>query len=306
MKKLLYFLLLALLTSCVKHKDSDYTSGEDLQVLYEKVWAYDDPSDLSSRAGVLGYYNKVKFIDYDKNYPKYIKISANQDKEYYVKSNLVAPKRVYSIEKISEEIKAGIRARSQYSNKKINHLINLSFWQSLIISLIFLLILFLIWKNFYRLELMFAKKSIKNKVIIYRPWFIKNALLSGLVLGAFHTFFAPTETEWFLFEGFSIYPKFPSLVHYILWVASMFFIASLVIIVIKSFLRFELVIAIIYSTLISILMLIYFYSGLLFGGIVAAVLFFVGNSKGSGSQPANEVYDPSKSARWNKLERFYK
>lgn len=305
MKKIIYFFILLILISCNKKKEYEFIEGESLQVLYENVWAYKNPDDLSSRAGILGYYNKVDYLGYNEDYPDYVKVKTNKGKEYYVKTSLLAPKRIYSIDRLSAELEEGTRQRSQYSNRKLTSLIDLSFWPSLVVSIILISILFLVWKNYYKIEMKFIDRSKTNKRIMYKPWFIKNALLSGIVIGAFHAFFAPRETEWFLYEGFSIIPNFPSSIDYILWFAMMYFIVSIFIAIIQTLKRFEKTAALKYSLIIFILMLVYFYSGLLFGGIVAAGLFFYGfHSKGSVADP--KIVDSSKSERWNKLKRFYK
>jgi hypothetical protein len=188
------------------------SEGESLQVLYNRIWAYKNPDDVSTRAGALSYSNKITFVESDAKYPGFIKIKAIKGHEYYVKEDLVASQKKYSKSKLADEIASGKRYRSQYGPYNLYKYSPLPFWPTIGVSAVFLIMLYFIWKNFYKIDNWFHKFSNKRGAVLNRPWFIRYSLLSGLVIGAFWTFFAPDETEWFLYEGFRLWTDFPSII----------------------------------------------------------------------------------------------
>jgi hypothetical protein len=70
--------------------------------------------------------------------------------------------------------------------------------------------------------------------------------------------------------------------------------------------RFSFVTAIFYALFTILIITVYFITGMLSGGIVAVIFLFIGFGKGGAgfANDQNTVYDPSRSERWNKLERF--
>lgn len=306
-----FILMLALLSIVIANASfAELKNGDGLQILYYRVWAYTSPNDVTTHVGPYSYYDKAKFIEVSTEYPGYYKIVTPDEKEAFIKMNLVTDDLSLTTEKIVEEIKAGKRLKSQYAGIKIDFMKNLETWQILVGALLILVGLYFYWKKFYRIDSLFLRYSIKPSNRIQNPWFIKYPAIIGGIIGACLTLFKPAETEWFLNEGMRLWANYNSFWHWLLWGSVFLFLIILCASIIHPFLRLKPNGAVIYSIISFLSVVIYFFAGLLTGGIIAVIIILVLWSKAAGSSKSSSTptqddgrYNAAYSQRWNALEK---
>jgi cation transport ATPase len=289
MKRSIVFLLLII--SCMEGMAQN--PGDSLALLYRRVYVYKNPDELSTRlkTSPYSYYDshKFKYISTDEKYPHYYKILTPEGDTAYVKSKMVSANQSLTHNKIREEVDQGIRSKDP--GKKVHESgIDLPKWATWAIFLGIIGLLILFWVKFKVLDNWFCRMDSSNTRRLRKPWFIKFAVIPGIVIGAMELI-SPKEYKWFRQEGFQIWGSYPSNWDWVMWAAtvSVIFVAAGA--VIQAFTRFRTKNAIFYALFSLVVIAVYFSVGMLVGALVAVLLFLGsggGSSSSSGSAPSSE------------------
>ena len=286
MKKLFLILLMMVSISVTFAQKK----GDSLAILYYRVYAYGNPNDLSTRISVipLSYRNKNKlvFIEDSEEYPGYFKIKTHKGVIAYVKSNRLSTDQNLSHRQIKQEINDGSRFRSYGVKYKIEGS-NIPWWYWVIGYIVLLYIAYIFYKKYDILDRWYCKKAQSRSKPLFKPWFIRFAVMPGLVLGGLQLFIKG-ELRWFIAEGIQIWGSYPSVWDWILWASMMsVFVVSLIAIY-NAFMRFTVKYAFIYSIISLIIIGFYFFIGCITGGLVVFIFFITGGGGGGGGSP-NEI-----------------
>lgn len=263
--------------------------GDSLAILYYRVYAYGNPDDLSTRISVipLSYRNKNKlvFIEDSEEYPGYFKVKTHEGVIAYVKSNRLSVDQNLSHKQISKEIEEGSRFKFYGVKYKLEGF-NLPWWYYVIGFIVFLIIASRFYIKYKIIDTWYCKKARSQSKPLENPWFIKYALIPGIVIGVFQLFLQG-EFTWFRMEGMQIWGSYPSFWDWILWasIMSVFLVGLLAII--QSFQRFSFIYALIYSVISLILIVIYFFIGGI-GSIIIAIFLMIKYGSGGGGG-ANQI-----------------
>lgn len=311
--RIILILLLTLIIFISPTLSQELKKGDQLQILYDQVWAYTNPDDISTHLGPYSYYKKVTYLGLNEAYPGYIFVLTPDDKEAYIKENLVADNTILTEQQILDDIKTGKRSKSQFGDYEIPLINSLETWQILLLGLVILFGLYKLWKKFKNLDAWFLRKSNMSTRQVQGPWFLSLSAIFGGIIGACLTLIVPNETEWFFNEGLLIIPVYKSFWHWLLWSTFMLSVLTLVAATIHPFLRLKINSAVLYSLISFFLVTIYFIAGVFTGGIVVILillaLFTQGGGSGKGGNnntvntPKMPPTDLSKGPRWNELHK---
>lgn len=259
--------------------------GDSLAILYYRVYAYENPDDLSTRISVvpLSYRdkNKLVFIEDSEEYPGHFKIKTQNGVIAYVKSNRLSADQSLSHKQIRKEIEEGSRFKFYGVKYKIEGF-DLPWWFYVIAYIVLIIIAYRFYIKYKILDTWYCKKARSQSKPLFKPWFIKFAVMPGLVIGGFQLFFQG-ELTWFRMEGMQIWGSYPSFWDWILWasIMSVFLVGLLAII--QSFQRFSFKYGLIYSVVSLIIIGFYFFIGGITGGLVVFLFVISGGGGGGGS-----------------------
>lgn len=266
--------------------------GDSLAILYEKVWAYENPEVLSTRLGPYRYsHRKMIFLEESDQFPGFVKVITPDKKTAFIKRNLLAEDSNVNRKDIKQRIEDKVQFKSQYERIDWSNGVDYEWWQVWSVLGAFFIGLFFLWKYFYKVDNWCYKRSYSGKRVKTKPRYIGYAAILGMVVGGFYQVFSPTETEWFLFEGMRFWADYPSYIDWILWVTIWLFAINLVVGVAAPFFRFKVKPAILYSSLNLVLMGLYFFAGFISGGIVVilVIIYLFFSSSGSGVGHSGEM-----------------
>ena len=286
MKRIAIFILLI----CMAFGINAQNKGDSLAILYYKVWAYKNPDSLSTRLGPYSYLNKNKMVfqGLDEKYSDYYKVITPDKKIAFVKTDRVSIDKSLSHRQIQEEVHSGKRQKKVHDYFNYVHL-DIPNWVGIVIFIAILAGLYFLWKYFYKIDRYFCLKQWPVAPLLKNPWFITTSVILGFISGAMEQFIAPTETIWFYQEGIRLWADYPSFWDWVLWVDSLAFALVLIASVVHAFIRFKTKIAIIYSVISVLLVIVYFIIGAVTGGIALIIfllyLFTQGSSGGEGDMP---------------------
>ncbi len=280
-KTLILTLLIFSYLSCFSQQ-----KGDSLAILYNRVYVYRNPDDLSSRLSNVpySYYSsrKFTFLSADPEQPRYFKVLTPGGDTAFVRSKMVSADKTLSHEQIRQEVIDGIRSKAPGTRPERKD-VDLPKWAKWLIFLSLLAILYLGWKKFYVLDNWFCRKGARRPGNISKPWFITYSLTAGLVIGAVELF-SGKEHAWFIQEGFQLWGKYPSFWDWVMWGACVSVILIAARAVLQAFYRFPSKLAIWYSLLSVIIITVYFTVGVVVGAAVAVLVFlFAGRGSGSSS-----------------------
>jgi hypothetical protein len=255
--------------------------GDSLAILYYPVYAYHNPNDFSTRYhSIFSFQNKkIVFIEESNTYSGYFKVKTGEGDTVYVKANRLAADPKLSPKTIIKEIQEGKR------NKEYSRFINLKlpdypYWYYWIAYFVVLLIAYILYRNYYKFDRWYCRKTNSRSNPLYRPLFLTYPLAMGLISGVIQ-FFSPQEYKWFWSEGFQIWGKYPSNWDYVMWATVVITVFVGFIAVIQAFRRFSPKYAVLYSIISLIMAGTFFYIGYLTSGLAIAVFFL--RSFGSGN-----------------------
>jgi len=273
-------------------------TGDSLAILYEKVWAYENPEVLSTRLGPYRKYlrKKMVFLEESLQFPGFVKVITPDKKTAFIKRTLLAENSKVSYHDIQQKIENKTQFKSQYSQIDLSNGVDYEYWQVWSVLGVFFIGLFFLWKYYYRIDNWCYKRSHAGKRTYARPRYIGYAAILGMVTGAFYQLISPTETEWFLFEGMRFWADYPSYIDWILWVVMWLSVLNLVVGIAEPFFRFKMVPAIIYSLLSLLLTGVYFFAGFISGGLMAVLVilyFFISGSGSGGGHSGQMAYNSS-------------
>ncbi len=269
--------------------------GDSLQILYKRVWAYENPEDFSTRLGPYSYLKKMIFISESGEYPGYYQVITPDGKTALIKKHLLAGSPGITKKQVLNDISEGKREKNQYT--KFHFLdrkkLGLSRWAMVGIYVLILALLLAIWFFFPRFDRWMLRLDGKNESNAQLPWFIKYAALLGIVIGGI-MLFKPAETEWFLNEGLRLWANYPTFWDWILWGLCLLFAVDLIAGIVTPFFRFSLVFAILYAIIALVLMSLYFLAGIASGGLIViiAIIIFIISILGGGGK-SYDVVDSS-------------
>ena len=264
--------------------------GDSLAILYYRVYAYENPGDLSTRISVnpLSYRdkNKLVFIEDSDEYPGYFKVKTHEGVIAYVKSNRLSTNQSLSHKQIKKEIEEGSRFKFYGVKYKIEGF-NYPWWYYVIGFIVLLIIASRFYLKYKILDTWYCKKARSQSKPLEDPWFIKYALISGIVIGMFQLFL-PGEFTWFRMEGVQIWGSYPNYWDWILWASIVSIILVSLLAIIQAFQRFSFIYALIYSVISLIIIVIYFLIGGM-GSILIALLLMIKYGSGGGGGGANQI-----------------
>jgi hypothetical protein len=291
MKKIPLFLIFWLLGFCNVFAQQ---KGDSLAILYQRVYAYKNPKDLSTRYNKIpfSYLNEHKliFIAKSEKYPKYYQAKTVKGDTIFVKAKLVSTDQNLNHAQILQDIKDGKRKKSPGEIGDLTQFLPAwAFWL-IWIGLVYLLYRF--WKRYDKFDQWFCRKARTRKSPFKNAWFIRYATLAGMVIGGIQLF-AKHEFRWFLQEGFQVWGSYPNNWDWVMWGASIAFIGIVLVALVQSFSRFSTKYAIIYSILVLLLSSIYFIIGLVISGfvIILYVLSHMSSGKSGGSGGSSGSYN---------------
>ena len=268
-------------------------AGDSLALLYRRVYVYGNPDDFSTRLqdSPYSYYNNKKFtfISVDEKYPRYYKILTPQGDTGYVRSKMVSADQSLSYTQLRDEIDKGLRSKDPGKKAHKSNL-DLPKWASWAIFLGILGLLALFWIKFKVIDGWFCRMDSSNTRRLRKPWFIKFAVIPGIIIGAMELI-SPKEYKWFRQEGFQIWGSYPSNWDWVMWAATMSVILVALGAVIQAFRRFRPKVALFYSLFSLAVIAVYYSVGIIIGALVAVLLFLGsggGSSSSSGSAPSSE------------------
>lgn len=283
MRKIVFLFVLIATTVAQTYAQKN---GDSLCILYQRVWAYENPNNIATRLGPYYYsQKKMVFIEESTSYPGYVKVITPDKKTAFIKRKLLAENTKISKKEIWQDIEEGKRFKSQYMHYKTG-IIDFRGWESWLVALLIYIALYYLWKNFFRIDNWFYKKSQITTRIKTKPRFISYSAILGMIVGSFYTLFAPTETEWFLYEGIHLWADYPTSIDWILWASIWLFAITIIAGIVSPFFRFRKIYRFIYAVINLVLMIVYFMAGVLSGGLVAILIIlylFVSGSSGSSS-----------------------
>lgn len=312
-----YFFLI--LVVCLSASVFSQKNGDSLAILYYRVYAYENPDDLSTRLSVkpFSYRDKDKlvFLEDSKEYPGYFKVKTPKGITTHVKSNRLSVDQSLSHKQIKNEIEEGKRFKFYGVKYKVDGF-DFPLWYYAIGFVILLIIAFIFYKKYVVFDRWFCNKAESRSKPINKPWFIKYALFPGLVVGGFQLL-APKEFTWFMAEGVQVWGSYPSFWDWILWVTMMSIVVVYLFAFIQAFQRFSFKYGLIYSAISLIVISIYFFIGGITGGFVTVILMASGGgdsknkSGGSGNSessrgPNSSDTQPTGSFKYIKGERHIK
>ena len=280
MKKIILILILFVIIYDLNAQQK----GDSLILLNKKIYLYSDPTDLSSRLDKI--YNcstksRFVYLETSPENSRFYKVKAYDGEIGYipkknVSTDLHTTKR-YDVYLLDIDLQ-------KYGLKK---------WVGYAIMVVILIILFIIWRRFNRIDQWFCRKSKKAVRPQVRRWPIKYSLVAGILIGVV-PLFNTKEYEWFMLDGFQIWGNYPSRWDWVMWTGFVGFFIIVIFTVLQSLKRFNISLAIKYAIFITFLNTIYFLVGILVGAFVAFFLFFgSGGKKRSGGSYNSGSSKPS-------------
>lgn len=266
--------------------------GDSLAILYNRVYVYRNPDDLSTRLGnaPFSYYDnkKLTFLLRDEKYPDHFKILTPAGDTAFVRAKMVSTDKALNHAQIREEVNSGLRSKNPGTRpEKAN--IDLPKWASWAIVLSIIGFLYLFWKKYNVIDNWFCRKSSGQPRRLSKPWFITYSLVAGVVIGSVQLF-SGKEYKWFMQEGLQLWGRYPNFWDWVMWVAAMSIILIAIISFIQAFNRFPSKLAMLNSLFSLIIIAVYFVVGVIVGPIVAILIFFfAGGSGSSGSSGGNSA-----------------
>jgi hypothetical protein len=293
MKKMLVIIIFSL----ILHPVFCLQKGDSLAVLYMKVWAYEDPGDLSTRTGPYSYLGpRLVFLDTSMTYAGYYQVLTPDKKAAFIRKSRVSTDQTLTHQKILQAIKEGKSYDQTVENRDLSRIINFRSWITWVVVVALLAGFYFLWKYFLRIDRWFCRRGRRPSKPLKSPWFITFSILPGLIIGAMQNFISRTETNWFLNEGMRLWAHYPSFWDWILWGLFMFFFAVLLGGIGQSFFRFPPLKALIYALMTVVIGSLYFVFGIFTGGFafIILVLYLYTKSqaggKSSSGDPPNTIY----------------
>ena len=288
--------------------------GDSLAILYYRVYGYTNPDELGSRYSKrpFSYYDdhKLVFLEFSEQYPGYYKVLTPKGDTIFVASNKLSTDQTLSHAQIKADINNGKRKKNYGEKFRITNT-NIPHWIVWIILAIIIFILYKFWKRYPQFDRWYCNKFANGTKSSADTSFIKYSVFAGIAAGSVQLF-SSSEFNWYMQEGGQAWGSFPSFWNWIMWGSTLAGYIIAIIMIIKSFKRFNLKNAIIYSFITSIIIALYFYIGLISGGLVVIliVIYWVykyGNrSGGSGGSSSSSKTSSSGTIKTVNGQRYIK
>jgi hypothetical protein len=270
--------------------------GDSLAIIYDKVWAYENPDDLSTRLGPYSYSDrKMSYIETSTEHPDYFKVLTPDGKEAFVKNSRVSTDQNLTHQQVKDGLNKGVRNKGYGEQVILNKIVNFQSWITWVVFLGILAGFYFLWRYFLKIDKWYCRLNPSSLKSLKRPWLITYPVLLGMIIGSLQNFIARTETDWFLNDGVRIWAKYPSYWDWIIWGLFMLFFINLLAAIIQPFFRFSTIKAIFYVLISLVLSTLSFLVGILSGGLafVVLVLYLYAKaraSEGSGKAPPSTIY----------------
>lgn len=288
MKKLL--ILLSVLYAAIPSMALE--KGDSLAILYWAVWAYEKPGDFSTRLGPYDYGDRrMVYLETSTDHKGWYKVITPDGNEAFIKASRVSSDPSLTHDQVKQDIKDGLRDWRYGLLPGMKKAIIFSSWKVWLIMIAVLAVLYFFKRYYPRIDWWICSKVKPAPKPLLKPWFISYSLGLGLVLGILQQIVAPTETEWFLSEGISIWANYPSSWDWVLWLIFWSFVGILIGVIIQAFKRFPFPAVIFYALFTLVLSLVYFFAGMYTGGLAAILLIMFGMGSSGGSRPSSMTVD---------------
>jgi hypothetical protein len=248
--------------------------GDSLAINVERVWAYTNPDDLTTRLGPFHYTSKqMVFLEAPESHSRYYRvITPVGDTAYSLKKNLLW-KPDLDVERVRQEIREGSGDHAPgFLQLVISVLIDWSKWYTWVGMFLWVLLLFLFWYKFPLFDSLINRMRNAPHGSTGKRWPLTLAALTGILVGITAAI-AARESEWFFSEGIRIIAWYPSFWDYLWWLICITFFVAIVLMVIESIRQFGWVFGIIRSILLFVIMNLYVFTGLVTGWIIALLAF---------------------------------
>lgn len=261
--------------------------GDSLAILYHRVYAYKNPGELSTRydAVPFSYFDKKKlvFISESEKHPHFWQVKTTKGDTVFVRSELVSANPNLSHQQIAWEVENGIRKKN-HGDLFFQNKIDIPVWASILIFIVFIAVLYLIRKHFTKIDRWFCRKEYPAAKQLLKPWFINYSLYAGLVIGSVQLI-SRKEYNWFMQDGMQLWGSYPGSLNWVMWAAVAAVVIVSVVSVAQAFMRFKVKVAVFYSAFSLVVIVLYYFTGLLLGAIafVLAVLYAIGSGASKSS-----------------------
>jgi hypothetical protein len=271
--------------------------GDELAILYRRVYAYKNPGELNTRYSKIPFSyrdkNKLVFISESENHPKYFKAKTISGDTIFVKKKFVSADQKLTHLQIEQDVENGLR-KENYGDIVYQNSNDYPMWIPIAILIVFAVGLFFLRKYFSKIDYWFCRKNNPSAKPLSKPWFINYSLYAGLVIGSMQLI-SMKEYQWFMQDGMQVWGSYPSKWDWLMWAAVVALVVIIIGSAIQAFLRFQVKMAILYGIFSLLIIGLYYLLGLLLGAIalVILILFAVGSGGKSGPAPGTPLYNQS-------------